>query len=331
MAVQSYDSKALDLYELVQSKVVKTLDLPATNRLISPFDVSFSPDGTRLAVAAWDGAHVLSLDSGATLAMFPERFARTAEFVDSGRSLLVSGNTSCRLWSLEAPAAGASSILAPGHGWNVAASSESGAVVALARGDEVWVIPRSGVPRILRRPPQQFQRVALSPNGKWLAASGRLELGFAVWDLETGESPTWAPASRALGSEVIFSPDGGVLVIGDWEQYAAYSTRDGRVLWRIPRHDTATLHGLGAFTADGRFFACALSRTDIGLHRASSGERLAVLEHPNPKQILALAFSRDGTHLAVASPAHEVRVWDLKRLGTEIRAAGLPWDLDGGP
>ena len=328
MAVQSYDSKALDLFELVQSQVVRTLDLPATNRLISPFDVSFSPDGSRLAAAAWDGAHVLDVDSGVPVATFPERFARTAVFVDSGRALLVSGNTSCRLWSLESPGSEASTPVAPGHGWNVAASSESGALVALARGEEVWVIPRGGATRVLRRPPQQFQRVALSPNGRWLAASGRLELGFAIWDLDTGESPAWAPASHALGCEVIFNPDGAALVVGDSEQYAAYSTHDGRVLWRIPRHDTATLHGLGAFTADGRFFACALSRTDIGLHRASTGERLARLEHPNPKQVLALAFSRDGTHLAVASPAHEVRVWDLKRLGAGIREAGLPWDLD---
>ena len=328
LAVQSYRSTDLDLFDLIQSRVVRTLSLPATNRLISPFDVSFSSDGTLLAVGAWDGAHVVDLATGARLRDFPERFARTVQFVDSGRSLLVSGSTGCRLWPMRSFEGSPPNSLAPGHGWNVASSTASGAEVALARGDEVWLLRPGGVPRVFQRPPQQFQRVALSPNGRWLAASGRLELGFAVWDVETGASPSWAPPAGHLGCEVLFSPEGGLFVVGDSETYCAYSTRDGSVRWRIPRHDTAVLHGLGAFTSNGRFFACALSRTAVSLHEASTGERLATLEHPDPQQVLALSFSPDGGRLAVASPTHQVRVWDLRRLGTAIRTAGLPWAMD---
>jgi WD40 repeat protein len=86
-----------------------------------------------------------------------------------------------------------------------------------------------------------------------------------------------------------------------------------------------------AFTADGRLLACALSRTVISIHSAATGERLATLEHPDPQQVLGLAFSPDGRRLAVASPAHQVRVWDLRQLGAEVRLAGLPWVVDPAP
>ncbi len=328
LAVQSYHSTELDVFDVVQSSVVKLFSLPSTNRLISPFDVSFSPDGTKLAVAAWDGAHVLDSSTGVHLRSLPERFARSTTFLSSGESLLVSGHTGCRIWPLNGGDTADPLVLAPGHGWNVASVSAAGDVFALARGEEVWWWKRDGPKQVLRQWPQQFQRVALSPDGRCLAASGRLELGFAVWDLQTGTQPAWAPPSSALGAEVMFSPDGRLFLVGDSERYVAYSTKDGAIRWRIPRFDTAVLHGLGTFTSNGRYFACALSRTVVGLHDAATGERLATLEHPDPQQVLALAFSPDGSRLAVASPTHQVRLWDLKRLGAEVRAMGLPWGLD---
>ena len=332
LAVQSYRSTEMQLYRLTQSQAVTSFSLPSTNRLISPFDVEFSPDGTRLAAGAWDGAHVLEVATGRRLGGFPERFARTVRFVESGRSLMVSGSTGCRRWSLEKSATGEPAVLAPGHFWNVGDASPSGDVTALARGGEVWVLRGASTrPEVFRRPPQQFQRAVLSSDGRWVAASGRLELGFAVWDLKSGGSPSWAPPSTPQGCEVQFSPDARVFVVGDSEQYCAYSTQDGRVRWRIHRHDTAVLHGLMAFTADSRLLACALSRTVISIHSAATGERLATLEHPDPQQVLGLAFSPDGRRLAVASPAHQVRVWDLRHLGAEVRLAGLPWVVSPAP
>lgn len=331
LAVHSYRADEIKLYDFVQPSVVRTLSLPATNRLISPFGAAFSPDGQHLAVGAWDGAHVFNLSTGNRVVTVPEPFARSVSFLDQGHTLLVSGQHSCRRWPLKPGAsglelAGPAATIAGGHRWNLA-SADPNQAVALAREDEVRLVAPGQPTRSFRRPQQQFQRVALSPNGRWLAAGGGLLPGFAVWDRESGEIAPWSPPPSNLGCEVVFSPDSRWLLVSDEGRFTAHSTADGRAGWTIPRQDTSNLFGLAAFTADGRFLACAVSRTLVSLHSAATGEVLARLEHPDPQQVLALAFSDDASQLAVVGPVHQVRVWNLRLLGREVAAAGLPWPL----
>ena len=331
LAVQVYRADEIKLYDFVQPSVVRTLSLPATNRLISPFGAAFSPDGRHLAVGAWDGAHVFHLATGNRVLTVPEPFARSVLFLDEGRTLLVSGQQTCRRWPVKPgeaglALAGPAITLAGGHRWNLA-SADSHQAVALARDEEVRLIIPGQPTRTFRRPPQQFQRVALSPDGRWLAAGGGLVPGLAVWDRESGDLAPWSPPPSSRGCEVVFSPDSRRLLVSDEGHLTAYSTADGRADWTLPRHDTANLFGLAAFTADGRFLACTMSRTVVSLHAAATGETLARLEHPDPQQVLALAFSEDASQLAVVGPVHQVRVWDLRSLGREVTAAGLPWPL----
>lgn len=325
LAIQNYRHDAVQFHTLAPPTVVQTLMLPATNRSISPLGVAFSPDGRQLAVAAWDGAHGLAADSGQHLWMVPFPKLRTVSYLPEGNLLLAGDAGVARVtWANSATGAGHRlESLAPPHFHNFAANANDR--VAGARGDHVWLDQPDRGRQIFTRSGWELQQVALSPDGRWLAAGGRRMPGFAVWDLATGQPASWAPPGDGPGAETAFSPDSRLLVAGDERRYAAYATTDGHVVWEVPRQDTAMLHGLIAFTAEGSRFACAVSRTTVSLHATATGERLATLEHPDPQQVTALTFSPDGRQLAVAGPTHQVRLWDLAAIARELKTAGLPW------
>jgi hypothetical protein len=58
-----------------------------------------------------------------------------------------------------------------------------------------------------------------------------------------------------------------------------------------------------------------------------TGETLAVLEASGSDHVNRMAFSPDGTKLAVCGVAQrEVVVWDLRGVRRELAAIGLDWD-----
>jgi WD40 repeat protein len=328
LGMAGYSAGVVRVYEFLPPEVMTTLVLPSTNRLVSPFAVSFHPEGQALAVAAWDGAHVFDGAAPGEILRVPEHWARTAAFLRGGRSLLVAGQDGAMLWDWPPARGGAGGLtggrrLAPGHGWNVADATPDAGAVVLARDQEVWHL-RDGHPtRVLRAAGHRFQTAVISRDGRWIAGGGRLENGYALWDAETGAAAAWGPESTRTGTEVAFSPDGRWFVTGDPVCYRSIPVGESAGGWRIERHDTAGLHGLMAFSSDGKWFACALSRTTVSLHRAGDGERLLVLEAPDPQQVTGLCFDRVGSRLAVACATHRVLIWELDRVGRHVAAFGL--------
>ncbi len=149
--------------------------------------------------------------------------------------------------------------------------------------------------------------VALSPEGRWLAAFGN---PGALWDLSTGLQIK----TLVEGISGAFSPDGHMLAIG---------CRDTTIkLWRV-----GSWQSLGAlvghkdtvedvaFSPDGRIIAStsgySLTEPTFKLWDVESRRELRELSGVSGRTS-ALAFSRDGRWLAASSNYREVKIWDVR-------------------
>jgi WD40 repeat protein len=170
--------------------------------------------------------------------------------------------------------------------------------------------------------------VAISPDGRWLAAAeGRAFNLFGsnnpveaqpsdviLRDLTTGE-----PGMTLKGSDydlyaVAYSPDGRWLASGGldtivkiWDAKTGREVRAlGRVRWPI--------RGL-AFSPDSRLLAAACGErwnnvaSDVRLWEAATGKEEAVLKTRSPAE--AVAFSPDGKMLAAGLVNADIELWDV--------------------
>ena len=156
------------------------------------------------------------------------------------------------------------------------------------------------------------QRLAVSPDGRWVAAamfdpSGPVTTPTGVWDLRDPSRPV---ALLDLGSPTAppaVSADGRTLYVALEDTIQAVSLPDGRVLRTASARDlglASTVEGL-ALHPDGRTLAVAGgSQTALVDTRTLSPTTL--LESGRGSWLVA--YSRDGERLAVAGD--EVTVWE---------------------
>jgi WD40 repeat protein/DNA-binding SARP family transcriptional activator len=261
-------------------------------------DVAFSPDGTRLATASADHtARVWEVATGrlaAVLRGHTGAVMRLAFSPDGRRLATASRDGTARVWAIGSGSA-----------------------------TTVMVLPHSGPP----------EAVAFSPDGTHLAVSGGRQTHYIwgemrIWDLASRRqvlrlrTPSWT-ATRSVGviSDVAFSPDPHRQLL------ATAGGGDGTVrLWDATtgRQVGAPLH-LGSartelltvtFSADGRWLAAGADDGVVRLlpvnNHGSIGrtQKTPALPHTT-YPVNGLAFSPDGTRLAVATSEGTTRIWDL--------------------
>jgi WD40 repeat protein len=73
--------------------------------------------------------------------------------------------------------------------------------------------------------------------------------------------------------------------------------------------------------------AIALSESVVQLIDPPSGRPLARLQPPDADRINWLAFTPDGSQLAVATAANVIRLWNLRLIREQLQEIGLDWDL----
>ncbi len=182
----------------------------------------------------------------------------------------------------------------------------------------------------------RLDKVAMTPDGNWLAASCAREQAILVWELGT-KGPE--PRLRLPGSrQFCFSPSGKWMIaaasgefeirkVGSWTNAIPLSRRwtgfDRFSPLAVVRRDPA----------GGCLMAMATSPTVIELFQFSDSDvpsitKLARLESPDQLPILQLAFDSSGSRLAAGSENQIIQVWDLARIREQLDqhqlASGFP-------
>ena len=155
--------------------------------------------------------------------------------------------------------------------------------------------------------------VAISPDGKLLAAAGSYSLGrggVTLWDIASKRLIA-TPQERDAGGSVAFSPDGKVL---------AYSTADeGIRLWDIagrnvihcfPGKQNAFYYRGLAFSPDGRALAAYQGRGEIVVWSLSDYAPIRAFAGPS-SGTSSLVFLPDGQTLASDGFDSAVRLWSV--------------------
>ncbi|SFQ68317.1 cytochrome D1 domain-containing protein [Amycolatopsis rubida] len=167
--------------------------------------------------------------------------------------------------------------------------------------------------------------VALSPDGRWLAAPGG-DLRLTLWDVPGRRRVAVFGAPFDRVSAVMFSPD---------SQRLAAGTVDGHIhIWHLASRTIAasltvtepdTAVAVLRFSPDGRLLASADRRNQVKLWdtggRGTPVTLAAQHDGPDLAGNPAVAFSPDGALLAFTDATGALALWDLH---TATRAEPLP-------
>ena len=316
------------LWQLTRSSALVTL----TNRPVRGTAVSFSPDGTRLAVG-WDGGRVDLWDVPGRrwVRTLTERGHRhhlgKAAFSPVRNLLAASGLGEVVLHDLDA---GQESILwrAPDQGpWDIrdlSFSTDGSRVVIYAGsvekfGDAVWVMNVSSS-RIEGRYPTLCSlsglhgAARLSPDNRrlYLARTDFANYRYSIQclDVTTGQELWQTERERDYGlTTLALSPDGKVLASGSGFEDPAIRVWDaatGKRLYRLDGH-TGWVCKL-AFTGDGQRLISAASDQSIRFWDTSTWTETKVLRG-HTDEVYALAISESAQLAASAGRNGDLLLW----------------------
>ena len=319
--------------------------------------VAFSPDGKLLACGMGDEARVYDVDTetaGQVVARHDAGVTSVA-FTPDGGSLLSAGHdqtverTNLSSGTVEWRLPGYfeqvnsvalstdGSLLVTGTSDHRFARGRIAAGRAAAGAVRVWDARTGRMLRRLRGAAEQVMAVAVSPDGRRIAAGGANGAGaggVGVWDPATGEA-VWSVSDLAkVVLAVAFSPDGRSL---------ASASADGAVVVRdagtgnVARAIEAREGGVTSlvFSPDGRVLYCGEARGGTSAWDARSGRAVRAFQAARPdaesftidRLMNCVALSRDGGVLAACASSvngefvDPVRIWDA-RTGSVVREFG---------
>ncbi len=275
------------LWQLTRSSALVTLTNRPTTR---GFDVSFSPDGTRLAVGWFDGSVDLwDVPGRRWLRALTGRMQSLAHVAFSPqRNLLAatSGTNGVALYDLDS---GRDTIL--------------------------WRVPDQGE--------WDVRDLSFSPDGSKLViyAGSSRELGDAVWVVDVASATIESRHSTLFSAYSFFgaarlSPDNRRLYLArsgrsdSRVSIQCLNLTTGKELWQTEPHRDQGLSAL-ALSPDGRLLASGSGFEDptIRIWEAATG-RLLVRLDGHTGWAGKLVFSKDGRRLISASVDQTIRFWD---------------------
>jgi WD40 repeat protein/serine/threonine protein kinase len=297
--------------------------------------VRYSPDGTQLATASFDG-HVRLWDAttGALIhALRHEDRALRIEWSPDGRHLASgSADHTVALWDV-ATGARLHSLAQDDVPQNLVFSPDASRLLVCGARDgvQLWDTSRGAlVAKLHPAGSWAAERSSASvcdysPDGREVAAGDR-EGAVRLWDHASGRLRSVLSGHTGPISTVRYAPDGSRLVTASADRTAAVWRRaSGRGVLTLRHHDS--VQG-ASFAPDGvRLMTISADGTAV-VWSASDGQPLAALSgHRGP--VAQGAFSRDGATAVTVSEDATAQVWDGqgRSLARRVGHGGIITDL----
>jgi WD40 repeat protein len=306
-------------------------------------DVAFSSDGKLFAaVSRGSGVDVWSLPNVVEVTRFNVGIeTRSVEFTPDSQYLLASGRANIDRWPIDVITSGnTSDILArreilaqSAFPCETAISQDGRRLVASLAGDviNVYDLQHPQSPVRMKSVPSFSWFVAISPNGRWVAASEKKNADIPIWDAETGDLLINLHTTDAQGALVTFSPDNRWLIVSEFGRFVFYETGTWRELRRLSVPGTPCF-GRIAFAPDMQSFA-ALDQRGVTLFETATFRDFATLSSSRPEQLATgypegtggLSFSPDGQLLVAGTMQGTVQVWNLRSIRQRLAILNLDW------
>jgi WD40 repeat protein len=253
-----------------------------------PVELSFSPEGRRLAASTGERIYLWDAITGQTVADLGHHDVPPGTpgppfcFDPTGRRLISGRRNEVCSWDA-------------------------------ATGKLVTVMHRFGSP---------VYALASSPDGKRFAAAARDDPVARLWDAEVGEEVAALPGHTGHLS-VFFSADGSHLLTAGWYPDCTarlWDTDTGQLIAVLAGHSNGFS---AAFSPDGRRIATGSPDKTGRLWDGVTGQLIAVLRG-HAGRVAVVRFSPDGTRILTRSDDATLRLWDAEtgELAAVLRGHG---------
>jgi WD40 repeat protein/DNA-binding SARP family transcriptional activator len=300
---------------------------PSLGHTANIHQMRFSPDGSMLASASFDGSVRLWDTQTGRLVFEPllghDGRVLSVAFSPDGR-ILASGGTdnAIFLWDTTTGAQIGAPFIGHSNWIRELVFSPDGKTLVSADADGNIILWDMSLRQILRGHTDRVRSVALSPDGRTLI-TGSFDGAIVRWDTATGQplGPPLTEQERTI-IQVAYSPRG--------DTFASSDAGGGIILWDAntgrPRFPKLTAHedvviGL-AFSPDGEILASGDFSGNINLWDVATGKPIHSPIQAHDGWALSLAFGPDGRLLASGGTDGIIRLWQVTR-----RNAGEPVDV----
>jgi serine/threonine protein kinase/WD40 repeat protein len=336
-----YDGASFWFWDVTIANTCRRLVAPEESAM-GTWGVSFHPDVDLLASAGPAGVRLAAPRRGQVLAFLNLPGTNDAFFDADGRNLITSGASGLLRWPLSMGSSASGTIrlgpaepLGPARGLPTGrvCSVLAGSVMAIAIDRELGqtVIEDRSKPgwRVNIQGHEGLERVALSPDGRWLATGTWKGTGVKIWDTRTAKLERTLPVESS--ADVTFSPDGKELVTASGHEYCFWDVGTWSKRISLGRQNAGGMPGKIVFSPGARVAALTRTRDLVELIDPVTGTGVARLELPDSRQVAGLGFSPDGGLLAVTYRTNSIRIWDLNDLRRRLADLDLDWDEPSAP
>jgi WD40 repeat protein len=317
----------LELFQFSSAAECPTLHFQAPAG--GTYSVAYSPDGRMLVSTHKDGLRIWDARSSLESVFIPHGDTRVVQYARDGHGFVTAEGSELLWWPIQAKEQGGTNSFTIGPVESVSRQPMGTANpinrLLLAANNKAYVLDAQSV-GIERRitTPQGVYSAALSPDGHQCATWSLGSAVVEVWDADDGRRLVALAAPR--GSGLCFSPDGRWLVTGSPDEYIFWERGSWTRRHSISRGMTGGTHGRIDFSPDGRIVALSVGRGEVALFDAVSFAPLAAFEAPEENAVSGIAFSPDGSQMAVSTQGQEIRLWNLAAIRRQLVELKLDYD-----
>lgn len=332
-------ARQLRAFDLVPSEICREFSVPHPlgDEVGSSgcWRVTFSPDGGLLTVGDLDGLLHFDGITGVAVGKSPADSCWSLQWMEDGSRLFSVSDDGLQVWPARTTQEGVSLLypalppwIGTGNKLTLNHCSLSGDNRQLAVGRKTHLElydPASGsVTGRIGSVADSIDAVANNHDGSLVAVSQEKFNGVRIWDTASGLELK-SIATRFRQATVLFGSGRDILFVGTQDEVSCWNVRTGSRLWYQTLPARSPISAQLAFPDNFSVLAASLTPETVSLLDPSDGHEIACLRHASPHPISALAFSPDGTRLAVFCVGHLVQLWDLPKLRALLAAQHLDW------